>query len=52
MNNEDWAEALKNAFFEGYSSYATPASSYNTVEEAWEESTTKHFYDSLLQEDE
>lgn len=38
---------IKDAFFEGWGSYATPASSYNTPDEAWEESETKQVYDSL-----
>lgn len=41
------AEALKEAFFEGFDSYATQAAPYNSPEEAWEESDAKRVYDSL-----
>jgi hypothetical protein len=51
-DNEVIAKELKSAFFEGFHSFATPCSAYNTVEEAWEKSSTKMFYDSLLQEEE
>lgn len=42
------AEALKEAFFEGFDSYATQAAPYNSPEEAWEESEAKRAYDSLM----
>jgi len=48
MKNEEICRLMKEAFFEGYSSFATPACAYNTVEEAWEESDAKKVHDSLL----
>jgi hypothetical protein len=45
-----YAEIIKLAFEEGYNSYASPASPYNTVEEAWLESAAKVDYDKLLSE--
>lgn len=42
------AAALKEAFFEGYSSYATPCIAHNSVEEAWENSYAKDNYDRIL----
>lgn len=39
---------LKEAFYEGWNSYSTPASAYNSAEEAWEESEAKKFYDSEM----
>lgn len=44
----DAAKALKEAFFEGFDAYASPAAPYNSVEEAWEESESKRVYDSLM----
>lgn len=40
-------QRIKDAFFEGWDSYASPASAYNTPGEAWEESEAKQVYDSL-----
>lgn len=40
-------ERIKEAFFEGWHSYATPAAAYNSPEEAWEESEVKNIYDAL-----
>ena len=42
------AEQIKDAFFEGWNSYATPASAYNSDVEAWEESDAKLTYDNLV----
>lgn len=44
------AALIKEAFEEGYYSYSTPASAYNTVESAWEESSAKVHYDYLMSE--
>jgi hypothetical protein len=44
------AAMIKEAFEEGYYSYSTPASAYNTVEGAWEESSAKVRYDYLMRE--
>ena len=44
------ALAIKEAFEEGYNSYATPANAFNTVSEAWNESGAKHSYDSIMEQ--
>lgn len=40
-------QRIKDAFVEGWHSYATPASAYNSPEEAWEESEAKRIHDTL-----
>lgn len=40
-------QRIKDAFFEGFGSYATPAAAYNSEEEVWEESEAKKVYDTL-----
>jgi hypothetical protein len=50
MSEADWAEALKSAFMEGAS--LTLYQGYDTTEDAWNVSSTKHFHDSLTQEEE
>ena len=50
MNNEDIAKEIKDAFFEGWNSYATPAAAYNSDVEAWEESDAKLTYDKLVKQ--
>jgi hypothetical protein len=49
-DNEVIAKELKSAFMEGAS--LTLYQGYNTMEDAWNASSTKHFHDSLTQEDE
>lgn len=44
------AKAIYDAFVEGYNSYASPANAYNTVSEAWEESSAKIRRDQLVKE--
>ena len=48
MSNKEIAEDIKDAFFEGWNSYSTPASAYNSDSEAWEESDAKLTYDRLV----
>lgn len=51
MSNYEIATSLKEAFFEGYASFATPCNAYNTVEAAWEDSATKMLHDSLFEDE-
>jgi hypothetical protein len=44
------AKCIYDAFVEGYNSYATPANAYNTVGQAWEESTAKSRHTELVRE--
>jgi len=48
MNNQQIAAEIKQAFIEGYNSYATPENAYNTEESAWDESQAKKIHDQLL----
>lgn len=45
------AQLIKDAFEEGYASYASPCESYNTVTEAWNESSAKEVHDYLINGD-
>lgn len=44
------AKSIYDSFVEGYNSYASPANAYNTVSEAWEESSAKVLRDKLVKE--
>jgi hypothetical protein len=44
------AKCIYDAFVEGYNSYATPCVSFNTVQQAWEESDAKYRRDELVRE--
>lgn len=48
MSITEIAEALREAFEEGFDSYATPCSPYNSAGEAWLESQAKVLHDRLL----
>lgn len=47
-NYEAQARYIKDAFFEGWNNYATPANAYNTPGSAWEESRAKVIHDHIL----
>jgi hypothetical protein len=47
MTKVEVATLIKDAFEEGYSSYATQAAAFNSVSEAWAESESKKVYDDI-----
>lgn len=47
MSNDELADAIKEAFYEGFGSYESPAAAYNSEWEAWQESEAKKIYDKL-----
>lgn len=50
MSNIKTAMTLREAFFEGYSSYTSSCNAHTTVQEEWAGSIAKQRYDALLQE--
>lgn len=48
MTSQEIAAAIKDAFMEGFGSYQTPCSAYNTSNDAWGESDAKVAHDAIL----
>ena len=48
MDKVEIANAIRNAFSEGYAAYTSPAQPNTTYWEEWEQSEAKKIYDKLL----
>ncbi len=52
IDRKELAEAIKDAFEEGWNSYETPCVPYNSLGDAWSSSDAKISHDRLIQAEE